>query len=540
MKWTRRLLSLPVLAAALVVPTLLLGARAAGAPGMSPGKMGTYMEIVSLIEERRMPEPEAKKVVYSSIHGMLSRLDPHSNFLDEEVYREMREEQRGSFYGLGIVISKRGRYQPLKVVAPMAETPAARLGIRAGDVITHIRDVKNAVDVETLGLTIQEAVKYLRGPRGTEVEVTIDRPGLDDPLVFRVMRDAVKTPAINQVTMIRPNTGYIHVVNFTETTSSELDRAVEDLRGQGAQRLVLDLTGNPGGLLDQAIGVSSRFLDPGELVVFTEGRNAGSRQDYNAIRDVGHNEWPVVVMIDRGSASASEIVAGALQDHDRAIVVGETSFGKGLVQSVYPLSENTGLALTTQKYYTPAGRSIQRPYSSEEEYYLENFQRDAVPRPGAGSAPYKTDGGRRVFGGGGITPDVPVTAPEPPEAVADMARVSAFSKFVNPLAAATRARYAKAPDALFDDFAAFAAKEIEGTDLGQLRAARAQVTLQLRAELALIEGGMPARDRVLLDESPALLRALDAFPDAEKLLAQRKKTRDEQKSARAKGTPSSL
>ncbi len=533
MKWTRRFLSLPVLVLALGLPAVLLGARAAGSSTPAPGKMGTYMEILSLIEERHAPAADPKKVVYSSIHGMLQVLDPHTNFLDEEVYKEMREEQRGSFYGLGIVISKRGRYQPLKVIAPMADTPAARLGVRAGDVITHIRDAKAGVDIETLGLTIQEAVKYLRGPRGTEVEISIDRPGLKEPLSFKVVRDAVRTPAVNQAFMVRPGIGYLHIANFTETTASELDRALEALRQQGAQKLVLDLQGNPGGLLDQAIAVSSRFLEPNELVVYTEGRQSGSRQDYNALRDVQRVDWPVVVMIDRGSASASEIVSGALQDHDRAIIVGETSFGKGLVQSVYPLSEGTGLALTTQKYYTPVGRSIQRPYNNEDEYYLDVFQRDAVPKPNGSAAVFKTDGGRRVYGGGGITPDSPVAVPEQPEAITDLARLSAFSRFATPLANDARQKYGQSADALFNDFVAWMQKEIPGEPVEKVRAAKEQVLLQLQAELALSDGGMQARDRVLLQKAPALLKAVESFENAERLLASRRRLLDERRAAQA-------
>jgi carboxyl-terminal processing protease len=468
---TRRLFSLVALILAVGVAAVLVGARA-GVGGAAPPKMGTYMELLALIEDRRIPDTDPKKIVYASIQGMLQTLDPHTNFLDDEVYREMREEQKGSFYGLGIVISKRGRYQPLKVIAPMAETPAARMGIRVGDVITHIRDVRAAVDTETLGLTIQEAVKYLRGPQGTEVEVTIDRPGLEAPLIFRITRDAVHTPAVSQVFLPRPGIGYVHIVNFTENSSAELDKALEQLRAGGAKRLILDLQGNPGGLLEQAISVSSRFLAPGELVVYTEARQPNSRQDYAALRDAPHLDWPIVVTIDRGSASASEIVAGALQDHDRALIVGETSFGKGLVQSVYPLSENCGLALTTQKYFSPAGRSIQRPYTSEEEYYLENFQREAAPKPPPNAPVAKTDLGRRVYGGGGITPDVAVSTPEPSDAVVELARVSAFSRFVSPLPDQQRARYEQNPDRLFEDFLAFAAKEAAGLEQDKIRAAK--------------------------------------------------------------------
>lgn len=507
---------------ALLAPALFLTARAAAFRSPAVPSMGTLTEILSVIEERYAPEADPKKLVYSGIQGMLDTLDPHTNFLDEEAFREMREEQKGVFYGLGIVISKRGRFQPLRVVAPMADTPADRMGIRGGDVITHIRDTRANADIDTIGLTVQEAVKYLRGPKGTEVEVSIDRPGIDKPLVFKIVRDAVRTMAVNQSFMIRPETGYVHIANFTESTTSEFDRAVEELRRQGAQRLVLDLSGNPGGLLEQSVQIASRFLDPGQLVVYTEGRHPGSRQDFNSVREALRVDWPVVVIVDRESASASEIVSGALQDHDRAILVGETTFGKGLVQSVYSLSEGTALALTTQKYYTPVGRSIQRPYVSEEEYFLETRERDAVPKPRDGAAVFRTDTGRTVYGGGGITPDIPVAYPDPPEVVVQLARMTAFSRFAVLVKPADQARFAKEPGQLLDDFVAFAAREAPGITADQINAAGEEVLLQVRAELALITSGVPARDRVILEKSPVLLKALEAFPEAEKLQAKRR------------------
>ena len=505
---------------AVFLVSLFAAARGISSAGSS-STMATFSQILSLIEQKHVPEADPKAVIYAGIGGMLDTLDPHTNFLDDEAFRDMRDEQRGSFYGLGIVISKRGRSQPLRVVSPIADTPAARLGVRAGDVITHIRDERADVDVDTLGLTIQDSVKYLRGPRGTTVEITVNRPGLKKPIVFKVVRDAIRTPAVNLSFMLRPDVGYIHVANFTETTTPELDRAIEDLSGKGATKLVLDLQGNPGGLLDQAVAFASRFLTPDELVVYTEGRLPGSRQDYRALRDVPRVEWPVVVILNRGSASASEIVAGAIQDHDRGLVAGETSFGKGLVQSVYPLSEGTGLALTTQKYYTPVGRSIQRPYTTEEEYYYENFTRgeDAPQRP-KGKV-FHTETGRVVYGGGGITPDVEVKQTSDPEVLLRLGRESAFARFVTPLGDETRAAYAADPSSMFDDFVAWVTKELPEIQLEDLREASERGKLYLRAELALATGGMEARDRVLTDASPVIRKALESFDKAEALLTAR-------------------
>lgn len=509
---------------ALFLVSIFVAARGLTPPGSS-STMATFSQILSLIEQRHVPEAAPKAVIYAGIGGMLNTLDPHTNFLDDEAFRDMRDEQRGSFYGLGIVISKRGRSQPLRVVSPIADTPAARLGVRAGDVITHIRDKREDVDVDTLGLTIQDSVKYLRGPRGTTVEITVNRPGLEKPIVFKVVRDAIRTPAVNLSFMLRSDVGYVHVANFTETTTPELDRALEDLSKRGAKKLVLDLQGNPGGLLDQAVAFASRFLAPDELVVYTEGRLPGSRQDYRALRDVPRVEWPVVVIVNRGSASASEIVAGALQDHDRGLVAGETSFGKGLVQSVYPLSEGTGLALTTQKYYTPVGRSIQRPYTTEEEYYYENFTRgeDSPQRP-KGKV-FNTETGRVVYGGGGITPDVEVKPPRDPEVLLRLGRESAFARFVTPLGEEARTSYAADPDKMFDEFVAWVAEELPDIPGDELRKASERGELYLRAELALATGGMEARDRVLTDASPVIRKALESFAEAETLLAARNSLR---------------
>jgi len=523
-----------IVAIASLAAAVALGAWTLAGP--SSKQLATFAEILSLIEERHVPEANPKEVIYASVHGMLQTLDPHTNFLDDEAYREMREEQRGSFFGLGIVISKAGRYQPLRVISPIANTPAARMGIRAGDVISHIRDARVEVDVDTLGLTIQESVKYLRGPRATSVEVTIDRPGIDEPLVFEIERDAIRTPAVNQVFMLRPDVGYVHVANFTETTSRELDEAMDSLRERGAKRLMLDLRGNPGGLLEQAIGVASRFLEPGELVVYTEGRLSGSRQDYPAMRDVQRADWPIVVVIDNGSASASEIVAGALQDHDRAVLVGSTTFGKGLVQSVYPLSENTGLALTTQKYYSPSGRTIQRPYESEEEYFFEARSRDPDAQPDPDAPIVLSDTGRALRGGGGITPDVIQAAATAAPVMVHLSRLSAYSRFVNPLDVERRQALVQNEEALYRAFAAFVGQELPAIDTSDLDDSKDNVLLQLRAEFALLDGGMPARDRVLLEQDEIVLEAIRNFERAEQLLSARLQVLEERRASTSSKT----
>src|SRR5258708_1710871 len=329
---------------------------------------------------------------------MLRTLDPHTNFLEPKEYADMQDRQKGSFYGLGIQVTKRN--DQVTVISPMEGTPAARLGIRAGDVISEIEG--QATD----DLTIDEVVKRLKGPKGTTVHIKIMRVGIKEPIPLTIVRAAIPTNSISNTLMLDPTTGYIRIKDFTSTTVRELDESIDKLRTRGMQRLVLDLRGNPGGLLDAAVGVADHFLDKGQMIVYTKGRTPDSEQNYTAPGTHERLEVPVVVVVNRGSASASEIVAGALQDHDRALIVGETSWGKGLVQSVYTLQYGAGLALTTSKYYTPSGRNIQRDYSSFYDYYVadEGDDGSSSEMPLKDRKKFTTATGRVVYGGGGGPP----------------------------------------------------------------------------------------------------------------------------------------
>jgi carboxyl-terminal processing protease len=287
------------------------------------------------------------------------------------------------------------------VEPPAIGSPAERKGLRAGDVITRIEG--EPID----DWTSDEVVSHLKGPRGTTVNITIERPGIPDPLEINIERDEIPLVTIPYAFEVKPGIGYVKIDRFSESTSDEFASRLEELDIDHLSGLILDLRDNPGGLLNQAIQISDFFLLSGELVVSTKGRVEGSVKPYSARSDV-KVKIPLVVLINRHSASASEIVAGALQDHDRALILGETSFGKGLVQSVYPLDNDTGMALTTAKYYTPSGRLIQRDYSgSNFEYYYMSDQ-DTAAEEDVKREIHHTDSGRDVFGGGGITPDVVV------------------------------------------------------------------------------------------------------------------------------------
>ena len=361
-----------------------------------------FSEALDIIQNNYAEEIGADKLVYSAIKGMLRALDPHSNFLDPKEFASLREDQHSRYYGLGIRVRPQysGRGRVVIVEPPAIGTPAQKKGLRAGDVITQIEG--EPID----DWTSDEVVNHLRGPRGTTVNITVERSGIDEPLQFAVERDEIPTFTIPYAFEVRPGIGYIKLERFAESSDQEFRTKLEELGVEKLSGLILDLRNNPGGLLNQAIAISDFFLPRDEIIVSTKGRAAGSRKDYKS-ETVEEIKIPVVVLINRHSASASEIVAGALQDHDRALILGETSFGKGLVQSVYTLENNTGMALTTAKYYTPSGRLIQRDYSgSSFEYYYMNDNGTDSALDNSKREIRETDSGRTVLGGGGITPDI--------------------------------------------------------------------------------------------------------------------------------------
>jgi carboxyl-terminal processing protease len=379
-------------------------AKSEPAADLSPTEfLHNFTEALDVIQMTYVDEIGPDRLVYSAIKGMLRVLDPHSSFFDPKEFSKLREEQHSKYFGLGIRVRPLLRDQGRHVIVepPQIGSPAERKGLRANDVITHIEG--EPIDE----WTSDEVVSHLKGPRGTTVNITIERPGVREPLEINIERDEIPLDTIPYAFEVRPGIGYVKIDRFSESTAEELQDKLKELEPHNLSGLVLDLRDNPGGLLNQAIAVSDFFLPRGELVVSTRGRAEGSAKSYKA-PSLDKVILPLIVLINRHSASASEIVAGALQDHDRALIVGETSFGKGLVQSVYPLDNDTGMALTTAKYYTPSGRLIQRDYSgSNFEYYYMNLE-DAAADSSQNREVTTTDGGRRVLGGGGITPDVVV------------------------------------------------------------------------------------------------------------------------------------
>ena len=311
-----------------------------------------FTDVLTIVKKSYVEEVDTKKLVYGAINGMLASLDPHSSFMPPDMFKELKIDTKGEFGGLGIEISIKDGI--LTVISPIEDTPAFKIGIKANDQILKINDKF------TKDMSIMDAVKLMRGPKGTKVTITVMREGFDKPKEFTITRDIIQVKSV-KFKMLEGGIGYVRIAQFQEKTDDYLTKALQTLKEENKgelKGLVLDLRNDPGGLLDQAVKVSDHFIDEG-LIVYTEGREADSKMKFSAKKGGDEPGYPMVVLVNSGSASASEIVAGALQDHHRAVVMGTQTFGKGSVQTIIPLSEDSGLRLTTARYYTPNGRSIQ-------------------------------------------------------------------------------------------------------------------------------------------------------------------------------------
>jgi carboxyl-terminal processing protease len=406
----RRIRTVSAVVSAIAVFALvggLAGRRLVAADDKVPDHYKAFTAALSAIETNYVDKVESDRLVYGAIRGMLSTLDPHSSFYDPREYARMRERQEGHYYGIGIEISAIGS----DIVAQkiFEGSPSAKSGMRQGDVLALIggEDTKGWNCEAPGGDCTERAMKKLKGPRGTPVQVSLRRRGYKELIPVDLVRDEIIIPTVPAYFMLDQTTGYVQLRDFGESTDRDLRRALKSLSSQGMRQLLLDIRNNPGGPLDQAIKVVNEFVGRGKMIVYTRGRIANSDQDYRATEDGEFTSIPIVMMANRSSASASEIVTGALQDHDRAYVVGETTFGKALVQSVYRISGGAGLALTTAHYYTPSGRLIQRPWdASFDDYQLYTLRDQAeTGKPHSASDLKHTDAGRPVYSGGGIEPD---------------------------------------------------------------------------------------------------------------------------------------
>ncbi|CAM2068815.1 S41 family peptidase [Sulfidibacter corallicola] len=472
--------------------------------------LDTMAEILTVASAKSAVKVDSQAMVESAIEGLLNQLDPHSSYYNAKRYQTLREDQAGSFYGIGIIVGYQNN--ELTVISPVDGTPAARAGVRAGDVI---RKIDNQ---ETANLDLYDAIRLLRGKEGTPVDVTISRAA--DSLDLTLYRAEIPSTNVRTHFMLNRETGYVALKDFGETAAEEMTQAILDLETKGMKLLVLDLRGNPGGLLPQAIAVSSLFVPGDKLVVSTEGRLSNSNQKFFSEKSSPITQVPLVVLIDRGSASASEIVAGAIQDHDRGLILGVNSWGKGLVQSVFPVAEGEkGLALTTARYYTPSGRNIQGDYQSLDAYYNPESSEKIyfTPLSQLSNKVFKTMHGRSVLEVRGITPDVYLGFSESPQEIEALeTKHNAFFNFAISKQDAMKSvsDAFEADDALLDAFTTYL--EGEGIEAGDLTAHRELLRQKITHQILYIRNNAWAW-RYLMKHDRHTLAALELAPQAAEL-----------------------
>jgi carboxyl-terminal processing protease len=473
-----------------------------------------FTSVLDVVQSNYAEPVDVDRAVYQgAIPGMLRMLDPHSNFFDSRQYALLREDQRGKYYGVGMVVAARESHTI--VVAPYVDAPAFKAGLRPGDVIAKVDDKS------TDGLSTTEVADMLKGPKGTIVKIQVSREGWSDPLNFNVTRDEIPRHSVDIVTMLKPGIGYVRLTQFNETTDREVADALKQLGANSLDGLVLDMRNNPGGLLNEAVAVGDIFLEKNQLIVSYHGRSAPERRFY-AIRGNQGMNVPLVILVNNNSASAAEIVTGAVQDHDRGLVVGETTFGKGLVQTVTPLSENTGLALTTARYYTPSGRLIQRDYKSISLYEY-HYERKVPEHP---TEIRQTDSGRQVTGGGGITPDIVVDAPKYSKFQDEMFREDVFFPQEQGVGGFTRYFLGTRPtithsfevdDKVMKDFRDYLAKHNIRYTEPEFAENEDWVKRKIKQEVFMSNFGTQEGFKVLLEADPQVQKAVEAVPQARAL-----------------------
>ncbi|HTS29102.1 MAG TPA: S41 family peptidase [Bryobacteraceae bacterium] len=504
-----------------LVPRVQLAAATAD-PGLeaeSPAisydrNLEVVAKVYSLVEQNFAEPVSADKAIYKgAIPGMLRTLDPHSNFFDPKDYRALMEEQKGTYFGVGMqVASRNGK---TVVIAPFPGSPAYKAGLRPGDIIIAVNDKS------TENLNTTEVADILKGPRGTPAKIVVSREGAPDYLTFAVVRDEINRKSVPDGFWVKPGIAYIKILQFGETTGNELDENLRRLGENNIKGLVLDLRNNPGGLLNTGVAVADHFLQKGQLIVSHRGR-ASSEHPYFARNGNHGHDYPIVVLVDRNSASAAEIVSGALQDHDRAWILGETTFGKGLVQVVMPMRDGTALALTTAHFYTPSGRLIQRDYANKS-FYDYYFHKDENARNMMDVK--MTDSGRTVYGGGGITPDEKYVPPKLDPLEVSLLRSGFFSftrKYFNTHAAALPKGWM--PDRTVISELHDYLKQ-SGTKFTEVQFTQDHdwIKRYLAKEMYTYAFNVDESDRVFAQTDPEVERAIEAMPKATTLLQSAKK-----------------
>jgi len=488
---------------------------AAAAPAADPSapvperEVEKFVRLYTLVSRNfATPVSPARAIYKGAIPGMLLTLDPHSSFYDQKDYRVLLEDQRGHYSGVGMQVGPRN--EKTVVVAPFPGSPAYRVGLRPGDVIQFVDDRP------TEGLTTTEVADMLKGARGTAVKIAVSREGTRGILSFTIVREDISRKTVSDAFWLKPGVAYLKILSFGENTGHELDDNLRLLGEDTVKGLVLDLRGNPGGLLNEAVDVADHFLRKGQTVVSHHGRMSPERTltAHNGNHGRG---YPVVVLVNRYSASAAEIVAGALQDHDRAWILGETTFGKGLVQSIIALRDATGLALTTAHFYTPSGRLIQRSYTGKTiyDYY---YHQDGKPRDL--NDVKMTDSGRTVYGGGGITPDEDYAPPKLDSLESQLYRSGLFDF--------TRSYFAGRPpalppgwmpdDAILRQFHDYLIQHNYRFPESRFQDDRPWIRRYLIREMYIYAFDVDASDRAFATVDPEVKRAMEAMPRAASLV----------------------
>jgi carboxyl-terminal processing protease len=404
-------------------------------------QLNKFKDILVLADKYYVDAVDTRKLTEGAIEGMLDQLDPHSVYFPPKAFQKASEEMQGNYQGVGLMI--RALNDTIIVSEPMGGGPAAMLGILSNDRIVRINDST------AIGFTADQASQRLRGPKGTRVKVTIMRPGEKEPLVYDITRSEISINSLDVAMMVNDEVGYIHVNKFAMNTDEEMNNALQKLQAQGMKELILDLRYNPGGILEEAVRVADLFLDGGtkdkpKTIVYTKARSLELEEKYVAATGQKYEKLPLIILLNSASASASEIVSGAIQDWDRGLIVGETSFGKGLVQRQWTFADGSALRMTIARYYTPSGRLIQRSYEGKDraEYEREAFQRheqegdnlehekDIETKADSTRPVFHTSGGRVVYGGGGITPDYIVKPENVTESTQNLARRDMFYQFI--------------------------------------------------------------------------------------------------------------
>ena len=500
-----------------------------------------FQDILVLTDKYYVDPVETRKLTDGAINGLLDKLDPHSVYFPPRAFERASEEMQGLYQGVGLAI--RALNDTIIVVEPMGGGPAAKLGILGNDRIVWINDSS------AVGYTADQASQRLRGPKGTKVKVGIARPGAPEIMTYEITRAEISLTSIDVAMMVNGEVGYVAVNKFATITNDEMVKNLRDLRSQGMKRLILDLRGNPGGVMEEAVKMADLFLDGGtkekpKQIVYTKGRSPEMEEKYFAGTGQEYEKLPVIVLVNNASASASEIVAGAIQDWDRGLIVGETSFGKGLVQRQWPFGDGSAFRLTIARYYTPSGRLIQRSYEGKDksEYQREAFQRneqegdnlqhkkDAALKADSSRPVFHTNNGRLVYGGGGITPDYIVKSPAATESFANLQRRDMFFQFVTSyLDAQGQAlrstygqdvqRYVRAfpiSEEVVQEFRNFVKTKGVTVDEKDLQKDLVFIKARLKAEIGRSLWGNGGWYRVMLEVDPQFQKAITLLPEAVK------------------------